>query len=274
MDISLKIKRLNLTDLIMYQCGYESCSPGHAFGPAVRDHFLIHYILSGKGSFYANNTCYPLEKGQAFLICPDAITFYEADHTAPWTYCWVGFHGLKASFYLESAGLTQKAPIFSPSSQDYIVHCFEEMLETQKLKVGRELRLTGLLYTLLSELIETAPHSPELLNSKDLKTQYIETAVRYIEMNYSRQITIADIACYIGLDRSYLSRLFKRFLSKSPQQFLIEYRINKAIELMHNPHLSLGDIARSVGYSDVLSFSKAFSKVKGIAPSYYQKAAL
>ncbi len=271
MPLHLEVKRLNLTELIMYQCGYEECESHHSFGPAVRDHFLIHYILSGKGTFHANNEVYALAKGQGFLICPDAITFYEADLSDPWTYCWVGFHGLRAAGYLEAAGLTQQTPILASSNQDYMVHCFEEMLETKKLQVGRELRLLGILYMLLSELIENNTQTLSSHSPKDRKEAYIKTAIQYIEMNYSRKITISDIARHIGLDRSYLCHLFKELLSKSPQQFLIDYRMNKAIELMHNPLLSLGDIARSLGYNDVLSFSKIFSRTQGIAPSYYQK---
>ncbi|WP_069999533.1 AraC family transcriptional regulator [Cellulosilyticum sp. I15G10I2] len=271
MSLHLEVNRLNLTDLMMYQCGYEACAPSHAFGPAVRDHFLIHYVLSGKGTFHANNTIYTLEKGQGFLICPDAITFYEADASDPWTYAWVGFHGLKAAGYLEAAGLTQKTPILSLASEGYITHCFKEMLETQKLKVGRELRLLGILYTLLSELIEISPQTLAQPSRRDRKEYYLQTAIQYIERNYSRKITITELSRHIGLDRSYLCHLFKELLSKSPQQFLIDYRMNKAVELMHNPLLSLGDIARSVGYSDVLCFSKAFTKTHGIAPSHYRK---
>lgn len=271
MSLHLEVKRLNLTDLMMYQCGYEACESSHAFGPAVRDHFLIHYILRGKGSFHRNNKIYTLEKGQGFLICPDVITFYEADANDPWTYAWVGFHGLKAAGYLEAAGLTQDTPILVPKNADYIIHCFEEMLKTQELKIGRELRLLGILYTLLSELIETNTYTLSQSTRRDRKEDYIQAAIQYIEMNYSRKITVKELAHHINLDRSYLCYLFKELLSKSPQQFLIDYRINRAMELMHNPLLTLGDIARSVGYSDVLSFSKAFSKVKGMAPSFYQQ---
>lgn len=271
MSIELKSNGLNTAELMMYHCGYEECSPGHSFGPAVRDHFLVHYILSGKGTFHVNDTIYSLEKGQGFLICPDTITFYEADTADPWIYYWVGFHGLKAPDYLEAAHLTQSAPIFMPSHHDYMTDCFEAMLQTKTLKSGREVRLLGILYTLLSELIETSTMPLTQLKKDKRSQEYIQLAVRYVEMNYSRQINVTDIARHIGLDRSYLCRLFKEILSKSPQKFLIHYRMNKAIELMHNPLLSLGDISRSVGYNDSLSFSKTFLKTKGIAPSYYRK---
>ena len=45
----------NFIDLCMYQFGYEQCDPGHSFGPATRNHYLFHYILSGTGTLMADN---------------------------------------------------------------------------------------------------------------------------------------------------------------------------------------------------------------------------
>lgn len=267
---SLNVSRLNHTDLNMYQCGYEDCTPGHSYGPAVRDHFLIHYILDGKGSFQSNGQTYFLEKGQGFLICPGKVTFYQADTTTPWRYAWVGFHGTKAEQYLKHAGLTFETPIFTCGHDEYITHCFQQMVETLKLKNGREIRLLGLLYLFLSQLIETNSPGPFLYDKETRREFYIRKTVEYIQTNYSRKITIAEIAHYIGLDRSYLSALFKEWFQVSLQQFLIHYRMDKACSLMQDSRLPIGDIARSVGYEDPLQFSKTFRKVKGGSPKTFR----
>lgn len=271
MHESIPIIRLNHTDLNMYQCGTENCAPGHDYGPAVRDHFLIHYILSGKGTFYVGGAEYHLEKGQGFLICPDIITYYQADFEDPWTYSWVGFHGLKAESYLKQANLTAENPIFRYDRDDFIKDCFDQMISTKKLTKSREIRLLGLLYLFLSQLIEVNGKERFIDSSADRKELYIKKAVEFIEMNYSRKISISEIAHYVGLDRSYLGSIFKECLSTSPQEFLINYRMNKACELMQNTSLSIGDISRSVGYDDPLLFSKIFKKVKEFSPREYRK---
>lgn len=46
----------NFVDLGLYQFGYEQCEPAHSFGPAVRNHFLFHYIISGTGILMANDS--------------------------------------------------------------------------------------------------------------------------------------------------------------------------------------------------------------------------
>ncbi|KWX72308.1 AraC family transcriptional regulator [Paenibacillus jilunlii] len=257
------------TELHLTQFGIEECIPGHFFGPAVRNHYLLHYVLSGEGLFEVGGNRYRLRKGQGFLIFPDVITYYQADTADPWSYCWVGFNGTAAELLLKQAGLTNTSPIFHYGRDDMIYQCLQLMNESRGFHKARETRLTGLLYLLLSLLVEFGPvTSPEL---KETRTEiYVEKVRDFIEMNYPQKITIEDIAQFIGLNRSYLCSLFKQRMQISIQDYLIRYRINKACEMMGNAELSIADISRSVGYNDALLFSKMFKKVKGSAPKNYR----
>ncbi|MDS0527052.1 AraC family transcriptional regulator [Clostridium sp. SHJSY1] len=256
-------------DLIVYQGGMEKCKESHSYGPAVRDHFLIHYILEGSGTFYVDGKSYKLHKNQGFLICPDVITYYEANDKTPWTYTWIGFRGIKAENYLEFAGLDRYNPIFEYKQSNFVEKCFENMREAAKLKYGRELRLQGLLSIFLSELIEKAEKNVELGSSyKDI---YIKKTLQYIDRNFARKIKISEIAESIGLNKNYFSSFFRENFGISPQEYLIKYRINKACELMKNEALTISDISRSVGYNDPLAFSKIFKKVKGKSPKKYRQ---
>lgn len=256
-------------DLVVYQCGMEKCKSSHSYGPALRDHFLIHYILEGEGKFYVDDNCYKLSKNQGFLICPDVITYYEADNKNPWYYTWVGFKGMKAESYLRMAGLSRENPIFTFEDDMFIRECFDAMRRSVNLKYGGELKSQGLLSIFLSELIESSGKQEVL--SSNYKEIYIKKALQFVEANYSRDISIKAIAEYVGLQRNYFSSLIKEELGISLQEYLIKFRINKACELMRNKNLSIGDIARSVGYSDPLGFSKIFKKVKCISPKEYRE---
>lgn len=258
------------SELDMYHCGMEDCAPGHYFGPAVRDHFLIHYIRSGKGVFQVGSRRYRLERGQGFLICPDIVTFYQADAEEPWHYSWVGFHGAKAEGYLKQTRLDQVNPIFAYHQDEFFSDCLNRMVAASQAAKGREVKLKGLLYLFLAKLIEIADHDSVFDGTLSKKELYIKDAVEYIRMNYSRKISIAQMARFIGLDRSYLCLLFKELLKVSPQRYLIDFRMAKAGELMKNDALSIGDIARSVGYEDQLQFSKLFRKVRGVSPRQYR----
>ncbi len=261
---------LRHTDLNMYQCGSQKCPPGHGYGPAVRDHYLIHFIHSGKGFFQIKNRTWHLGPGDGFLICPDLVTYYEADRENPWSYSWVGFHGLKAGYYLEQAGLTAENPVFHYEDREYLGSLFHRMQQAIKYPKSRDLQLLGLLYLFVAALIEAGPGG-SALRPPGGKQVYVTKAVTYIAGNYSQKITVDDIAGYIGLNRRYFSAVFKEILGVSPQRYIMQFRMDKACELMQNEILSIGDIARSVGYDDPLTFSKAFKKLKGLSPRAYRK---
>jgi AraC-like DNA-binding protein len=260
------------TDMNIYQYGCEKCAPDHSFGPAIRDHYLIHYIADGEGIYQVGKNTYHLHKGQGFLITPNILTYYQADHKKPWQYYWIGFHGLKAQSYLETARLCMDKPIFTYDKDEAMVNCFEQLLLSDQFVNGKPIFQLGQLYIFLSLLVENAPERESQNSGSYRKEQYIKNAVNLIQTNYSRKITISSLAHYVSLDRSYFCALFKEFTNMSPQNFLINYRMNKACEFMKTPSLSIGDIARSVGYEDPLVFSKVFKKTKGMSPKHYRKS--
>ena len=262
---------LNHTDLYIYQCGSEHCPAGHFHGPAVRDHYLIHYIHSGKGIFQVGDTTYHLKAGNGFLICPDIVTFYQADQKEPWHYSWVGFHGLKAEAYLTEAGLTAEYPIFEYTEDDYIENCFYEMAEAYYLKRGGIVKRMAYLYLFFYKLTQTNAKEIYYSSRESRHDAYINEALQFIELNYSRKITIDMLSRYVGLNRSYLNSIFKETLGKTLQQYLMEFRVRKACELLENSSLRIGDISHSVGYPDQLLFSKVFKRIQGATPSEYRK---
>lgn len=265
-ELFLEITNKYDSNLVVYQCGWENCRPKHSYGPAVRDHYLIHFVIKGRGKFYIDDLSFEVKENQGFLICPGDVTYYEADENDPWNYIWVGFNGIKAPQYIRQLGLNKHNPLINTKNSDLIIDYLNMIFESSKLEQAREIRMLGYLYLFLSVLIEES----EVKETSNYKHEYIQKAIEYIEMNYSRSISVKNIAEHIGLNRSYFSCLFKTTLNISPENFLIQYRINKACELLRqNKDLRIADVSRSVGYVDQLAFSKTFKKVKGYSPSEY-----
>ena len=95
-------------DLMPYQYGREACTPGHAFGPARRSHFLFHYIISGRGLLMSTNDSgakadHRLGEGEGFLIFPGQVNTYVADLDDPWEYIWIEFDGIRVAEAICSA---------------------------------------------------------------------------------------------------------------------------------------------------------------------------
>ena len=102
--------------------------------------------------------------------------------------------------------------------------------------------------------------------SGKIRDFYIKEALSYIEQNFQNNITIEDIAAFCGLNRSYFGKIFHDTIGKSPQEFLISYRMTKAAELLKLTSLSVADIGNAVGYPNQLHFSRAFKNVYGTSP--------
>lgn len=254
-------------DLNMYTCGIEKCTPGHSWGPGIRDHYLIHYVIKGKGKFIINKQEYLIGSKQGFLITPDTISFYQADKNEPWLYVWLGFNGLLAETYLKRIGLNKNNPVFYYKGKE-LEEIIRKMIAIKEINSTNQMILTGYLYHFLAYINKAQEQKKPKHISRN---KYIKLALDYITHNYSRKISIEEISEYIGLDRTYFYTIFKKEMGVSPQKFLIKFRINQACKLMKNTDLSIAEISRSVGYQDPLYFSKLFKKEKGLSPSNYRE---
>lgn len=255
--------------LFTTSCGVSRTEPLHSFGPAVKPFYLIHVVLSGKGRFVSGDKEYHLTEGYGFLIAPDKLCFYEADEKEPWTYVWVGFTGTGEDESIEKLGLSTAHPVFRLSDTGEIYSIVKDMMEYNTHSFADKLRRNGDLALFLSVI---AGRTEAGVDEEDDRANYhVQKAVDYVRMNYCDPIRVTDIADYVCINRSYLYSLFEQYLHVSPQQFLTLYRITKSLELLHSTDYPIESIAFSCGYTDVLVFTKAFKRTKGMSPSTYRK---
>lgn len=250
-------------------CGCSKTEPLHSFGPAWKPHYLIHYILNGKGKFMIGGKTYPLEAGYGFLIMPEELAFYQSDEGDPWTYVWVGFSGTKAQEYIKAIGLSVEYPVFVSERSRELYQAVKDMMEHNTYGISNELRRTGQLSIFLSVIAEGGAVRER--NQGDWADTYVSKAVEFIQGNYCNPIKVTDVADYVCINRSYLYTLFQNALGMSPQQFLMTFRITKAAELLQHTSLSIESIAISCGYQDPLVFTKAFRQMKKMPPSVYRR---
>ena len=260
----------NFIDLGMYQYGYEQCEPGHSFGPATRNHYLFHYIISGTGTLMADNAkgetqTYSIKSGQGFLIFPGQITTYIADQNLPWEYVWIEFDGLRVKEALDLTELSVNTPVYHSHSKDLREQLMNEMLYIVHHAKESPFHLIGHLYLFLDYLTQSAK-SKKLVQSSKMSDYYIKEAINYIEQNFQNNITIEDIAAICGINRSYFGKIFRNSIGRSPQEFLMNYRMVKATELLKLTSLSIAEIGSAVGYENQLHFSRAFKTIYGVSP--------
>ena len=256
----------NSLDLAVYSCGIQKCNPCHAWGPAVRDHYLIHCVTSGKGVFSFGGKEYPLTGGDGFLLLPGVVASYEADSESPWQYCWIGFNGADAKHFVELTGLSYENPVFH-FSDTALPDRLEAISRLSLSSHSNEVRIQAGLLLFLADLMDRFGNLSPARHTGGY--EYVRKAVQFIEYNYSRPINIEDIAASAGISRSHLYRLFMENVSMPPNEYLMRCRMNKAAALLEEGSLSVGEVAYSTGFSDQLYFSRVFKKYMGVPPSHY-----
>ncbi len=254
-------------DLRFYEIGHQKCEPDYGYGPIIRDKYILHYIINGKGHLEIDGHMYPIRAKQAFIIPPGILGYYQADSKQPWEYIWIIFHGSKATEILKKAGLTRRSPVFTAKEDcSTLENNLFEILQNP----FEEYFAVGKLFEFYQQLINLSSHPANKEQQADTASLYVHMVTQYITEKYSEPIRIQEIANHCGLDRSYLSKLFKNATGLTPQKYLIQFRINRAKELLKNPNMPIQHVGYSVGYHDPLSFSKIFKQEVGLWPSEYR----
>lgn len=208
---------------------------------------------------------YSVRSGQGFLIFPEQITTYYADQHSPWEYSWIEFDGLRVKEALSLTDFSLNHPIYHPHSKDLQEQMVKEMNYIISHPKESSFHLLGHLYLFFDYFIQSAK-STRLTQSSKMSDYYIQEAIHYMEQNFQNDISIEEIAAVCGINRSYLGKIFRNSIGHSPQEFLMNYRMVKATELLKLTTLSIADIGTAVGYGNPLHFSRAFKNIYGVSP--------
>ena len=258
-------------DLYLVHCGTQKCPPGYTYDHKIPNEYHLHFVLDGKGVLLIKEKLYHIKKNDIFLIPKNVPIRYYADEEDPWSYMWVTFDGSMATNYLEHARISEDMPVIhSTVPTSCYLPLIQCILETNHLTLANEIKRVAYLYEILAMLIEAQGVVRNMDGQYDYSGDaYIDYALQYIKSNYSH-IKVNDIASYIGINRSYLTSLFKKRLNVSPQQYLIHFRLTEASKLLKSTNMTIAEIAENVGYESPLTFSRSFKQTYGITPNQYR----
>ncbi|MEE6450759.1 AraC family transcriptional regulator [Gottfriedia acidiceleris] len=141
-------------------------------------------------------------------------------------------------------------------------------------KEGYELAIRARLYDILLLIYRDLPHTENnKLNYPNRKASLLklEKIFRYIEENYMNDLTLNDVANYIGFTNSYFAKFFKKYTGSTFCHFVNQYRITKAQWYLFNEDLPITEIAYNVGFINVKTFNRLFKNEVGLSPTQYKK---
>lgn len=118
---------------------------------------------------------------------------------------------------------------------------------------------------------EPATLSPALPLVKGDKSKYVLQALQYIATHYADEdISITAIAQELNVSEGHLSHIFKKETGYTVINYLTQYRVHQAMELLKDCRRKVYEVANAVGYRDVTYFGSTFKKLVGMSPSEYQ----
>ncbi len=247
--------------LVPSECGYEDVAKGCLYGPWVRDFYVLHFVVSGKGVFHSKNKSYPVAAGDLFVIRPYEITSYRADHDDPYSYYWIGFRMPSPPPAILDADLFH-APELLPLFRRAVE---KEGFSEKDVSGSYETFLSGILLEIFGLLMRKNE------NRSLSHEEYVARAIAIMQVEYVAPLSIAEVARRLHLNRSYFTTLFKEKTGLSPCRYLTDIRMKKAAELFSHHGLSVAVTALSVGYPDIFAFSRAFKRYFSVSPTEYRR---
>jgi AraC-like DNA-binding protein len=246
--------------------------PYHAFS-GIRDEYILHFVTNGHGFYSAGGNTWSLEAGNVFLIYPNQPVVYCADSRDPWSYAWVGFKGSRVEAILKQCGFTKNRRILKLADIAPYVSCFDLLMEHLSLELSDILFRESVLMQILSLLClqyQTEDRTVKVNGDETDSSSYVTRAVEFITTHYMHPITISEIADFLGISKGHLNRVFQSRYGMSVQNFIIDFRMQRAAALLENTTDPVKEIALQTGYTDPLVFSKAFKKYFGVSPKAYR----
>lgn len=240
--------------------------------PQIHDFCEVIYIVEGAGEFRIG--------GKTYAVHPGDVAVYNAgvpheEHSLsrdPFKviYCGVGH------VHIEGVPQGQLLPAFvepviSCEKYAYKVESYlSEMLqECDSQVLGYETLSNNLLMSLITLLYRIVDVKHPFDPLKD-KNEITLRTKQFIDKNYTRTITLKEIADTLYVSQHYLSHLFKKELGDSPVNYLITRRIEEAKRLLAESDAPVHEVAARVGYGNDKYFSMLFKKVTGLSPSAFR----
>ena len=243
--------------------------------------FEFIHILSGEMCYCVDGVKCRLTAGQMIFVNSARMHygFWEDVYKCRFS-CTIFHPGMLDSKlshkYLEAiAGKTMPAfLILRPEimREKEIMDMVEKLnITTREKKDGYELEMMSLIYGicfLLKDLVKAAPEVISYVDAKKLEAMHRMTG--FIQQQYQQKISLNEIAMAGLVSRSACCQIFKKFLGKSPVEYLTEYRISKSVELILGGKNSMTDIAMLCGFGSSSYYAETFHKILGCTPTEYK----
>lgn len=265
--------------IILYQIGDLSCESGYKISEHRQICYEISYIVSGEGFYFSDGRKYRVKKGDIYLNLPGEIHQGIADNVDPFRYFYIGFNFHDKQNELNPFNHIMKMfnQIKSPVKADRFniqvpfTNIFNELINLGDFaNVMIKAYIHEIVVIAYRNYFESweKQYTPQAHSEKT--KQIVYDIINFIDVNMSKIVDLSVIAEQLGYNYAYLSRIFSHETGFSIQGYYNRRRFEKAAVMLKSSEYNVTQIAESLQYQSIHSFSKAFRKNFGISPTQYQ----
>ncbi len=246
--------------------GCEHCRPGYRIDRSDFPFYSIEFVARGRGTVALRDSKHALSAGTVFSYGPGIAHVITTDAGNPLVKYFVDFVGPGAGRMLSKYGPTP-GHVVQVVSPEVILRIFDDLIRNgQTDSPYTPMLCSTIAQQLVLKIAETAV--AEHAHATAAFSTY-QSSREFIRLNYRTLWSLAEIAGGCHVDAAYLCRLFKRFDTQSPYQYLIRLKMNVAAQRLHKPNARVKAVAYELGFADPFHFSRVFKRVFGVSPSAF-----
>ena len=233
---------------------------------AVSPRLALHAFHEGRGSIEVNGRSHEVGTGDIFVFFPGQHCCYHDDPSQPWRYTWVGLAGKQAAAVLGELGLTPASPSLRLTAPDALEPCFQYIERAFARAGAPSLCAVTAAWRVIEAILDDVGPAVDEAAPRDLARR-----IRlFLDHEFMRPISLADVAAHLDVDRSTVFRQFKVAFGLSPKQYLDRLRLDQARDLMTHTRDGVKEIAHKCGFPSTHSFRRSFRRTFSIAPTQWR----
>lgn len=251
--------------------GRNEAKSHYKIGPRFITYYSLHFVLKGEGEFSQGHFKKTLKAGDLFCLYPKQTHQYRTNPNNRLHMFWLAFDGRQAQTLLHRIGISEQSPYVSDLISEDVKSTIDNLSSKfSRVRSSEELERISLIYQLFHYLFIRA--NERSLVKKVTESNWVQKSKEYMDMHYAEGISVADVAKFVNLHRSYFTNSFAEKTGSGPLQYLLSLKMKRATEMLKSTDFTVTEIALSVGYSDLYSFSRAFKSYFGMSPKQYRES--
>ncbi len=244
------------------QIGHVVCGENHSVSRNGYSSFGIYSVTEGTVKLTTKNGAFYAKKGDLLFFDQSEKHLVENGGTIPYEadFAYIFGPNIKEFFEIFYEKFGYVAHDFTPPSMKSV---WKEIVKACRENREDIYLTSSLLYGVLTEILKFCGKNEDVTD--------ISAAISFVTENYDKAFTLDELAGSVSMDKYYLIRQFRARTGYTPKEYQNELRLNKAEKLLKTGNLSVTEIAKETGFTDIRAFLALFKKRYGVSPSVYLK---